>query len=155
MRNKKVICLACGYLCFQKVEHTFQGETHPFGSSQSGWPQYSSITLMSEMSLQERKNPINWRSSHGDVICYRQLLLIEPEKKWTAQDRISEGFKDALMRPHDCKFYTEYSPGYKPEPHLELQKSKEQHRFLLITSLVSAAVGAGIATLANLVWLAR
>ena len=51
-----------------------------------------------------------------------------------------------------CVYYYQYNPGYTPEQHLELLRERTQRRFLIIVSLLSAAVGAAIATLVNLVW---
>ena len=152
---RKVSCLNCGYLCFEIAENVFVGESHPFGISGTAIPHYHSKTLEIEISLQERQNYANWRERQANAICYRQLPYVESKKKWTPHSRISKDFKDILTRAHDCKFYTAYAPGYKPEQHLEIQRSRERRRFLLFTSLISAAVGAGIALLANMVYTAR
>ena len=51
-----------------------------------------------------------------------------------------------------CEYYHRYNPGYTPDQHLELQREKNQRSFLIKVSLLSAVVGAAIATLVNLIW---
>ena len=54
--------------------------------------------------------------------------------------------------PRKCTLFYRYNPGYAPDQHLELLRDSKQRRFLIVVSIISAAVGAGMATLANLVW---
>lgn len=51
-----------------------------------------------------------------------------------------------------CYYFFPHNPGHKPDQHLELLRDRNQRRFLVIVSLLSAVVGAVIATLANLIW---
>ena len=64
--------------------------------------------------------------------------------------------REKLLRnsyePRKCVYFYHYNPGYTPNQHLELLRERTQRRFLIIVTILSAAVGAGIATLVNLVW---
>lgn len=51
-----------------------------------------------------------------------------------------------------CVYYYPYNPGFTPEQHLELLRERSYRRFLIIVALLSATVGAAIATLVNFIW---
>ena len=59
-------------------------------------------------------------------------------------------FRVKVAEPVRCRYYYPYNPGYTPKQHLELQRERDQRQFLIKVSLLSAAIGAGIATLVNL-----
>ncbi len=70
-----------------------------------------------------------------------------PDEHHTTKDIIKN-----INRPRRCVYYFSYIPGYTPNQHLELQRERTQRRFLILISIISAAVGAVIATLVNLIW---
>ncbi|MFC1911704.1 hypothetical protein ACFLXG_00900 [Chloroflexota bacterium] len=63
-----------------------------------------------------------------------------------------EALHNGSSIPRYCKYYYPFNPGHTPEQHLELLRERTQRRFLILVSLLSAVVGAVIATLVNLIW---
>jgi len=63
-------------------------------------------------------------------------------------DKILQSYNDY----RNCIYFYPYNPGYTPNQHLELLIVRNQRRFLIPVSIVSAAVGAGVATAANFIF---
>lgn len=126
MFKKQVKCSECGYLS------TLDGLT----------PEISSF---------DRSDLTKFLSSLY-VSCFRGqdhlIAGIPPPGKPISQENL---IKNSYL-PRRCKYYYPYNPGYTPGQHLELQRERTQRRFLIIVSLLSAAVGAGIATAVNFIF---
>lgn len=82
------------------------------------------------------------------------LLLNCARHIWSKADlegKDEEYVEEFLNSKRKCPYFFSYIPGYLPNQHMELQRERDHRRFLIIVSLLSAAVGAVIALLANYV----
>ena len=126
MFKKQVKCSECGFL-----------------GTQDG--------LTSELSPYDRLDLSKFLTSLW-ITCFRgQDHIIagipQPDKPISQENLIKNSY---ITRR--CSYYYPYNPGHTTEQHLELLKERTQRRFLITVSLISAGVGAAIATLVNLVW---
>lgn len=149
MFKKRVKCSECGFL----------GLLLGF----SPFPEYSSQMLLEMLQQSEGRQlfaPQECIQQTRDRIVSGNLL---DSRSVTCVRNVWSGFAGKEMIPtedilkslnseRDCPYFFSYIPGYTPSQHLELQRERTQHRFLIIVSLLSAAVGAAIATLANWIW---
>ena len=66
------------------------------------------------------------------------------------------GWWDQVLQSYNdhrkCVYFYPYNPSYTSNQHLELLIERNQRRFLILVSIVSAAVGAGVATLITLLF---
>ena len=134
MFKKQVKCSECGFLGIHEVIDGKLGETK-------------------EISAQGRIDPKEWATFDNEILgclCGQEHILVRSTSPLEGYS-IKE-WHEAVKKPRNCKYYYAFHPGYTPKQHLELQRERVQRRFLIIVSLLSAAVGAGIATLVNLVW---
>lgn len=81
------------------------------------------------------------------VACIRRQWLFSPVVRG---DRYIE--TEAIMQPRPCPYFIKYEPGYSPEEHKELKREARTRRVMLIASLVGAAIGAGAAVIAQVLW---
>ena len=127
MFKKQVKCSECGFLGGQTGES-------------------------SELLPYDRTDLKKFLSSQLYVECYRgQDHVIAGVPK--PNEPISQ--ENLIKHSHinrRCSYYFPYNPGHAPEQHLELLKERTQRRFLILASLLSAAVGAAIATIVNIIW---
>ncbi len=59
---------------------------------------------------------------------------------------------NAIRKPRLCPYFIKHIPGYAPEEHKELKRAAEERKTLIITSLLSAMIGASAAILAQLLY---
>jgi len=137
MVGKKVKCCDCGFL-------GVRGRTHELADT------FGDIR---ELPARARLGVFQWLESlHVDAYldCFRgqgHIVAGETSPRWGVA--ISH-FHKGVTQPRRCRYYYHYDPGYTPSQHLDLQRERDQRRFLIIVSLLSATIGAGIATLVNL-----
>lgn len=135
MFKKQVKCSECGFLGDRTVDKTGK---------------YGEIE---ELPPSGRFSTRSWTSDDDSILscaCGQEHLVLgidDPTGGIPVDDLHS-----MVVKSHRCKYFILYSPGHSPRQHFELQKEKAQRRFLLIVSLLSATVGAAIATVVNLVW---
>lgn len=138
MFKKQAKCCDCGFLAITPPEEISVAKPMALNDM----PYYNEFTQMGRGRLKDgaHLNPYL-------LTCTRHVWsgsLIKKKRKANVLNDLSSARK--------CLFFFPYSPGYEPHQHLELQRERTQHRILLIASLLSAGVGAGIATLVNLLW---
>lgn len=131
MFKKQVKCSECGFL---GIQYELDKSLELPVSSRIRIPQWSA-----------EDTPPGFGCLRGQD--YLIAGTTSPDERHTAKD-----MRDNIGRPRRCVYYFPYNPGYTPNQHLELQRERGQRRFLIIVSLLSAAVGAGIATVVNLIW---
>lgn len=137
MFKKQVKCSDCGFLGVHYREFT-------------GASTYSDIQPLSP---QTRLNTLLWLQNQNAILgCFReQEHLLVGETSLTGEIDPT-AVKQAIDESRICKYFEQFRPGYNFRQHLEVQKERDQRRFLIIVSVLSAAVGAAIATLVNLLW---
>lgn len=146
MFKKQVKCINCGFLAY----YEFPEMSLKAGANLSFWQQLKDLGYLDPKECTQRLRD-NWienpEGGFPTVICARHV--------WGDLDVKAIGSKGAhsfVFAERQCPFFFQYNSGYSPIEHRELQRDNDQRRFLIVVSLMSAAVGAGIATLANLVW---
>jgi len=134
MRKKQARCRDCGFL---GVQYLFEGC-------------YSDVK---EVNPQVRLDIHSWIISLDAALscARRQEYEMVGQQDSMLSDRTPAMLKNIDV-PRNCSYFFPYSPGYIPGQHLELQRERDQRNFLIKVSAISAVVGAGIATLVNLVW---
>lgn len=145
MPRKQVRCCDCGFLSLSGAEDII------INSARDSLEQLQLFKELGMIGLQEVKQKARDQISDGvtnpaELSCARSV--------WSKYDMRKEPAAIAvehLNSRHTCPYYFKYVPGYTPREHLELQREHNYHKLLLKVSLISAAVGAGIATLVNIV----
>lgn len=151
MPKKKVKCYDCGFLSLHGSEDSLleSGKEQGLRSVLIGMEIAEKLDLigLAEIKTAGRGKIINGTINPVELTCARNV--------WTRRD-IREMSKNQalgfLCMERKCPFFFPYHPSYKPREHLELQREFAQRQFLIKVSVISACVGAGIATLVNLVW---
>ena len=133
---KQVKCSCCGFLgvCYRESELS------------------DSFSDIQEMLAQTRLDVGKWLKSQDAMLsCFRgQDYILVGVTSPTGGIPVSDLHK-AVDRPRHCRYYHAYTPGYTPREHLDLQKDKEQRQFLILVTIISAAVGAIVGALATLI----
>jgi len=146
MFKKQVKCFNCGFLSVVGAEDVFE----PSGKDPVAQLQlFRELGLIGMLELKQagREEIAKGTLSPRLLACARNI--------WSKYDLRGQSKPNAfkvLTLERKCLYFFPYNPGYTPKEHLELQREREQRRFLIIVSVISAAVGAAIATLANVVW---
>lgn len=151
MFKKEVKCCECGFLSLSGHEDILLTWIKKEGLQRTlaGMEISEKLGLfgLTEIKHVARGKITNGTLNPVELTCARSV--------WTMYD-IREMPKNQALRflcmERKCPFFFPYHPGYKPKEHLELQRDAAQRQFLIKVSAISASVGAGIATLANLVW---
>ena len=136
MFKKQVKCIECGFLGLNSI----RGFQDP-------------VLVMDEILPQNRINLAeSYKEIELPVGCSRGqdhiIAASPPLGKAGHQEKILQN----VYLDRKCMYYYPYNPGYTPEQHLELLRERTQRKFLIIVSVLSATVGAAIATIVNLVW---
>lgn len=105
------------------------------------------LTGMLELKQIAREEVANGTLSSRLLGCARNIWSKYELREQTEPDALA-----FITSERKCLCFFPYNPGYTPKEHLELQQGSKQRRFLIIVSIVSAAVGAAIATAVNLIW---
>lgn len=135
MLGRKVKCCDCGFLGVRYRTHEL---ADTFGD-------------IRELPAQARLGVFQWLESQDAYLdCFRGLGHVVAGVTSPDWGVAISDFHKGATQPRRCRYYYHYDPGYTPSQHLDLQREREQRRFLIKVSLLSAAVGAGIATLVNL-----
>jgi len=146
MFKKQVKCSECGFLSLSGAEDIAM-------SSPKNRLEVMELYRAADMiGLLEVKRKARGKIKEGiinpvELSCARNIWT-----KYDMREMIAIEAVESLNNERTCLYYHKYTPGYKPREHLELQRERTQRRFLIIVSLLSAAVGAAIATLVNLIW---
>lgn len=137
MFKKQVKCSECGFLGVHYRQF-------------AGASTYSDIQALSP---QARLNILLWLQNQSAILgCFREQEYVLAGMNSPTGGINQAVFKQAISRPRICKYFERFRPSYSFRQHLEVQKERDQRRFLIVVSLLSAAVGAAIATLVNLIW---
>lgn len=136
MFKKQVKCINCGFLGILSIRGV-----------------QDTILTWDEISPRDRSDLSGVYKNTGlSIGCSRGqdhiIADVPPHGKPISQENL---LQNAYLARR-CVYYYSYNPGYTPEQHLELLRERSHRRFLIIVTLLSAAVGAAIATLVNLVW---
>jgi len=149
MRSRKVKCVDCGFLSvvlgFDLVPE--------YKSDVRMW--YERAYGHDLFGPQECSKKIRSHISQFDLSESLRMMCSRHVWDYLKEDSNTRELCELINQERQCPYFFPYNPGYSPEQHLELKRGQEQRRFLLLTSLIGAAVGAGIALLANWAYTAR
>jgi len=133
-------------------------------------PEYDWVPVFAELALPDRERdlaePPDLRGGESELRCYRQAFPLweeleqahqelsekatqeaaDGQEGTTSDDLLLAAYKHVLNAERHCKFWFQFSPGYGPELHRDLE---ERHRnrtserlwnaaFLLIGALIGA-----------------
>lgn len=146
MSRRKVKCYQCGFLALTGAEDTIELK------SSSALSQLQALKLLNLLGLLELKQTAREKLARNDL---NPLALTCARNVWSNSELIRQHRNHALHfvnKERKCRFFLQYVPGYSPMEHFELQREREQRRFLIVVSLLSAAIGAAIATAANYIF---
>ena len=146
MFKKQVKCSDCGFLSLSGAEDIAINSPKNRLEVMQLYKEVSMIGLI-EVKQKARERIKERITNPVELSCARNIWTKYDMRKMVTIDAV-----ESLNSKRTCPYYFKYTPGYKPRKHLELQRAKNQRRFLIIVSLLSATVGAVIATLANWVW---
>ncbi len=147
MFKKQVKCSDCGFLAIKGFEEFIQpGATNALKMLQI-FNYYGSIGFQ-ECPMEGRKKITDGtHKALGSLTCARELWYFYPENR-----KDNSYLLNVLTSERKCCYFFSYHPGYHPAEHKDLERERAHRKFLVFVSLLSAAVGAAIATLVNLVW---
>ena len=146
MFKKQVKCSLCGFLALSGAEDVLTGSVRDKLDQLQLFKEAGMVGLL-EIKQKARDKLRNEDINPVELNCSRYV--------WSRYDIRNMPYNQALdfiRSQRLCPYYFEYIPGYTPREHLELQRERTQRRFLIMVSILSAAVGAAIATLVNLIW---
>jgi len=107
---------------------------------------YDNVYRWNEIQTEARMNLSETLNDALPVSCMRgqnyAIAGVVPLERPISQAQLLKN----MCLARKCMYYYPYNLGYSPEQHLELLRERTQRRFLIIVTLLSAAVGAGIAT---------
>ena len=146
MFKSQVKCSDCGFLSLSGAEDIAMSSPKNRLEVMQLYKEVGMIGLL-EVKQKARERIKERTINPVELSCARNMWT-----KYDTRKMISIEAIESLNQKRTCIYYLKYTPGYKPREHLELQRERNYRRFLVIVSLLSAAVGAAIATLVNLVW---
>jgi hypothetical protein len=146
MFKKQVKCSDCGFLSLSGAEDIAISSPRNRLEVMQLYKEVGMIGLL-EVKQKARHRIKEGITNPVELSCARNIW-----NKYDMSEMVAIEAVESLNRRRTCPYYFEYTPGYKPTEHLELQRERTQRRFLIIVSILSAAIGAVIATLANLIW---
>jgi len=146
MFKKQVKCRECGFLSLSGAEDIAMSSPKNRLEVMQLYKEVGMIGLL-EVKQKARERIKEGITNPVELTCARNIWT-----KYDMREMVAIEAVESLNDKRTCPYYFKYTPGYKPREHLELQRERTQRRFLIMVSILSAAVGAGIATLANWVW---
>lgn len=146
MFKKQVKCSECGFLALSGAEDVLEGSVKDRLGQLQLFKEVGMVGLL-EIRQKAREKLRSADTNPVELNCSRYIW-----SRYDIRNMPHNQALDFIRSQRLCPYYFKYIPGYTPREHLELQRERNQRRFLIIVSLLSAAVGAGIATLVNLVW---
>jgi len=146
MFKKQVKCSDCGFLSLSGAEDIAMNSPKNRLEVMQLYKEAGMIGLL-EVKQKARERIKEGITNPVELSCARNIWT-----KYDMRKMIPIEAVESLNYERTCLYYFRYTPGYKPGEHLELQRERTQRRFLIIVGLLSATVGAAIATLANLIW---
>ena len=147
MFKKQVKCSECGFLSLSGAEDIVISTPKNRLEAMQIFKEIGMIGLQ-EVQQQAREHINAGTINPVELSCARNMWTKYDMRKMIPIEAVRN-----LNHKRRCLYYLKYMPGYKPSEHLELQRERDQRRFLIIVSLLSAAVGGAIATAANAIWL--
>lgn len=147
MFRKHVKCSECGFLALSGAEDVLTGNVKDRLDQLQLFKEVGMLGLL-EIKQKAREKLRSEDTNPVELNCSRYVW-----SRYDIRNMPHNQALDFIKSQRLCLYYFKYIPGYTPREHLELQRERTQRRFLIVVSLLSAAVGAAIATLANLVWL--
>jgi hypothetical protein len=146
MFKKQVKCSECGFLSLSGAEDIAMSSPNNRLQVMQLYKE-AGMTGLLEVKQKARERIKEGITNPVELSCARNMWT-----KYDMREMVAIEAVRSLNSKRTCPYYFKYMPGYKPREHLELQRERDQRRFLIIVSLLSAAVGGVIATLVNLIW---
>jgi hypothetical protein len=83
-----------------------------------------------------------------------QFHCLRRQWVWAPHNRIRPDYVEAedVRKTRQCVYYIEYQPAFGPEEHKELKREAETNRNIRNATLIGAAIGAGAAIIAQLLY---
>lgn len=146
MFRKQVKCTECGFLALSGAEDMLVGNVKDRLDQLQLFKEVGMVGLL-EIRQKAREKLRSADTNPVELNCSRYVW-----SRYDIRNMPHNQALDFIRSQRLCPYYFKYIPGYTPGGHLELQRETRQRRFLIAVSVLSAAVGAGIATLVNLLW---
>lgn len=146
MSKKQVKCIECGFLAIDI-------RSDMIALTVNAPEKLEKMHALGMLELLELGRSGRKKKNVSDSTLEEPQILNCAKHIWsqTELDKKDLSYVDEFLNlKRKCPYFFPYSPGYTPAQHLELQRERTYRRFLIIVSLLSATVGAVIATLANL-----
>lgn len=144
MPKKQVKCSDCGFLALSGAEDVLTGSVKDRLDQLQLFKEVGMIGFL-EIKQKAREKLRNEDTNPVELNCSRYVW-----SRYDIRNMSHNKALDFIRSKRFCPYYFRYIPGYTPREHLELQKERNQRRFFIIVTLLSAAVGAGIATIVNI-----
>ena len=145
MLKKQVRCSNCGFLAIDiKLEILELTRKSPEVMQRL---QAVGMLDLQEVTQLGRRNIAKGESAGPSLLTCAKHIWFKVELENKDESDVQQFFS----AERKCPYFFPHNPGYSPVEHKELQRERTQRRFLIIVSVLSAAVGAAIATLVNLV----
>ena len=146
MFKRQVKCSECGFLALSGAEDVLTGSVRDRLDQLQLFKEAGMVGLL-EIKQKARDKLRNEDTNPVELNCSRYVW-----SRYDIRNMPHNQALDFIRSQRLCPYYFEYIPGFMPREHLELQRERTQRRFLIMVSILSAAVGAAIATLVNLIW---
>jgi len=158
--KETVTCAECGYLCHREYETIFLGERH-LGST--AWPEHTLVEKIREVPPKVRSGEEghNW-AWMSDLSCFKHAADLYAEMEAAApreqdedskQERIDyyAGFRAALTKERDCRFFYRYQPGYDAPLHRDLEDQGRRETASRVWNGVFLLLGSGVTLLVTVI----
>jgi hypothetical protein len=137
-------CADCGFLGIVPVSFKFIiGEPYDVN--------WDDIT---EIPPHWREKPKNIYGETSPILlgCYMRQFHQLKCAEMNMGESISEQTVESITARRKCHLFYKYHPGYNPIEHKGLLRDEQNRRAALRSNIISALIGAVVATIVNIIW---